>query len=76
MPLRRRAGTSRWVRERNHPPRVIAVLNIVAAIALSVWLFSGEEHVPDAGTAGSWIADGLVVLLIAAGVTAFRRSPR
>lgn len=56
--------------------RVVAVLNIVAAIAISVWLFSGESHVPAAGAAGSWIADGFVVLLIVAGVTAFRRSRR
>jgi uncharacterized membrane protein len=56
--------------------RVIAVLNIASAIALSIWLFSGEEHVPDAGTRGSWIADGFVVLLIVAGVTGFRRSRR
>lgn len=56
--------------------RVLAVLNIVGAIALGYWLLSGKSRASDGGSPLSWISYGLVVLLVAAGVTAYRRSRR
>jgi hypothetical protein len=49
---------------------------LVAAIAISVWLFSGESHVPSSGTVGSYLADGLVVVLIVVSVSLTRRAIR
>jgi hypothetical protein len=56
--------------------RVLTVLNIVGAIALGYWLLSGKSRASDASSPLSWVSYGLVVLLIAAGVTAFCRSRR
>jgi hypothetical protein len=53
-----------------------AILCLGAAVAISVWLFSGEMHVPDAGTVGSYLADGLVILLVAGAVSLTRRARR
>jgi hypothetical protein len=53
-----------------------AVLCFGAAVAISVWLFSGEMHVPKAGSLGSWLADGLVVVLVAGSVSLARRARR
>ncbi|HEX7521527.1 MAG TPA: hypothetical protein VF441_05640 [Acidimicrobiia bacterium] len=56
--------------------RVLGVLNMVGAVALGYWLLSGKSRASDGSGPLSWISYGLVVLLIAAGVTAFLRSRR
>ena len=53
-----------------------AVLCFGAAVAIGVWLFSGEMHVPNSGTVGSYLADGLVIVLVAAAVSLTRRARR
>ncbi len=55
---------------------VAAVCSFGAAVAISVWLFSGEMHVPKSGSVGSWLADALVVVLVAAAVSLTRRARR
>jgi len=55
---------------------VAAVLCLGAAVAISVWLFSGEMHVPSAGSVGSYLADGLVIVLVACAVSLARRARR
>ncbi len=49
---------------------------LVVAVGIGVWLFSGEMHVPSSGTLGSYLADALVVLLVAASVSLTRRAIR
>jgi hypothetical protein len=49
---------------------------LVLAVGIGVWLFSGEMHVPSSGTLGSYLADALVVLLVAASVSLIRRGIR
>jgi hypothetical protein len=49
---------------------------LLVAVAIGVWLFSGESHVPSSGTIGSYLADGLVVVLVAASVSLTRRAIR
>jgi hypothetical protein len=51
-------------------------LALALAIAISVWLFSGESHVPNAGTVGSYAADTLVVVLVVIAVRCARRALR
>jgi hypothetical protein len=53
-----------------------ALLSLVAAVGISVWLFSGEMHVPSSGSVGSWLADALVVVLVAVAVSLTRRARR
>jgi hypothetical protein len=53
-----------------------AVLCFGAAVGISVWLFSGEMHVPSSGTVGSYLADGLVIVLVVAAVSLTRRALR
>jgi hypothetical protein len=53
-----------------------AFLCLVAAVGIGVWLFSGEMHVPNAGTVGSYLADGLVIVLVACAVSLTRRAWR
>ena len=53
-----------------------AALCLVAAVGIGVWLFSGEMHVPSSGTVGSYLADGLVIVLVALAVSLTRRARR
>jgi hypothetical protein len=64
-------------RRASSPRRLVrGVAAIALAVAISVWLFSGESHVPNAGTVESYAADTLVVVLVVVGARGVRRALR
>jgi len=45
-----------------------AIVNLVAFVCISVWLFSSDRGIPSAGSAGSWAFDVTAVTLAVLGV--------